>query len=63
MMPNLPEYGIVGLGILQAGAEVTTVNPIYTARKFKISITWWPGFCFKLPIKFHMNQNIIDFIM
>lgn len=33
MMPNSPDYAVAVLGILQAGAEVTTVNPIYTARK------------------------------
>lgn len=33
MMPNSPDYAVAVLGILQAGAEFTTVNPIYTARK------------------------------
>ncbi|KOB78357.1 AMP dependent coa ligase [Operophtera brumata] len=33
MMPNSPDYALAVLGILQAGAEVTTVNPIYTAHE------------------------------
>ncbi|XP_037293349.1 probable 4-coumarate--CoA ligase 3 isoform X2 [Manduca sexta] len=33
MMPNSPEYGVAMLGILEAGAEVTTINPIYTAHE------------------------------
>lgn len=35
MMPNSPEYPLVALGAMEAGAVVTTVNPIYTARKSK----------------------------
>ncbi|CAG9583383.1 unnamed protein product [Danaus chrysippus] len=31
MMHNIPEYPIVTLGILNAGAIVTTLNPVYTA--------------------------------
>ncbi|XP_047028473.1 4-coumarate--CoA ligase 3-like [Helicoverpa zea] len=31
MMSNSPEYPIAALGALEAGAEVTTVNPMYTA--------------------------------
>lgn len=38
MMSNSPEYPIALLGALEAGAEVTTANPIYTACKFKIQI-------------------------
>lgn len=30
MMPNMPEYATVLLGILSAGGLVTTLNPIYT---------------------------------
>lgn len=30
MMPNSPEYAMVLLGVLEAGAIATTVNPIYT---------------------------------
>jgi acyl-CoA synthetase (AMP-forming)/AMP-acid ligase II len=33
MMHNTPEYAPVLLGATEAGAEVTTVNPIYTACK------------------------------
>ncbi|XP_026752608.2 uncharacterized protein LOC113512858 [Galleria mellonella] len=33
MMPNSPDYALAILGTLQAGAEVTTVNPIYTAHE------------------------------
>lgn len=31
LLPNLPEYPIVTLGILQAGLICTTLNPIYTS--------------------------------
>ncbi|XP_063365003.1 uncharacterized protein LOC134653553 [Cydia amplana] len=33
MMPNSPEYVIAIVGILTAGAELTTVNPIYTPHE------------------------------
>ncbi|XP_059062867.1 uncharacterized protein LOC131855599 isoform X1 [Achroia grisella] len=33
MMSNSPDYALAILGTLQAGAEVTTVNPIYTAHE------------------------------
>lgn len=33
MMPNSPEYALATLGALEAGAEVTTANPIYTPCK------------------------------
>ncbi|CAG9101522.1 unnamed protein product [Plutella xylostella] len=31
MLPNVPDYPLVVMGILEAGGVVTTVNPIYTA--------------------------------
>ncbi|KAL0879035.1 hypothetical protein ABMA27_004002 [Loxostege sticticalis] len=33
MMTNTPEYAPAVIGALEAGAEVTTVNPIYTAHE------------------------------
>ncbi|CAH2041123.1 unnamed protein product, partial [Iphiclides podalirius] len=33
MMSNNPEYALVTLGSLEAGAAVTTINPIYTAHE------------------------------
>ncbi|KAK5643332.1 hypothetical protein RI129_007177 [Pyrocoelia pectoralis] len=30
ILPNLPEYAIILLGIIQAGCKVTTLNPLYT---------------------------------
>ncbi|CAG4959570.1 unnamed protein product [Parnassius apollo] len=33
MMPNNPEYAIVTLGSLEAGAAVTTINPLYTVHE------------------------------
>ncbi|XP_047997607.1 4-coumarate--CoA ligase 3-like isoform X2 [Leguminivora glycinivorella] len=33
MMPNSPEYVVAIVGILTAGAELTTVNPIYTSHE------------------------------
>ncbi|XP_049875374.1 uncharacterized protein LOC126373311 isoform X1 [Pectinophora gossypiella] len=35
MMHNSPEYGVVVLGTFEAGAELTTVNPIYTAHELQ----------------------------
>ncbi|KAJ8720367.1 hypothetical protein PYW07_012410 [Mythimna separata] len=39
MMPNSPDYAIAALGALEAGAEVTTVNPIYTPYEVERQIT------------------------
>ncbi|XP_063547736.1 uncharacterized protein LOC134755164 [Cydia strobilella] len=33
MLPNLPDYPLVALGILGAGAVITSINPIYTAHE------------------------------
>ncbi|CAG9101368.1 unnamed protein product [Plutella xylostella] len=33
MLPNLPDFPIAVFGVLQAGAVVTTLNPIYTAHE------------------------------
>ncbi|KAB0799183.1 hypothetical protein PPYR_07063 [Photinus pyralis] len=30
-LPNLPEYAIILLGVIQAGCTVTTLNPLYTS--------------------------------
>uniref|UniRef100_A0A2H1WC02 Luciferin 4-monooxygenase n=1 Tax=Spodoptera frugiperda TaxID=7108 RepID=A0A2H1WC02_SPOFR len=38
MMSNSPEYPIALLGALEAGAEVTTANPIYTAYELERQI-------------------------
>ncbi|XP_063385015.1 uncharacterized protein LOC134671168 [Cydia fagiglandana] len=33
MLPNVPDYPVVALGILGAGAVITSINPIYTAHE------------------------------
>lgn len=33
MLPNIPDYPIVSLGILEAGGVITSINPIYTAHE------------------------------
>lgn len=33
MLPNIPDYPLVSLGILEAGGVITSINPIYTARE------------------------------
>ncbi|XP_063634769.1 uncharacterized protein LOC134805364 [Cydia splendana] len=33
MLPNVPDYPLVALGILGAGAIITSINPIYTAHE------------------------------
>ncbi|KAJ0175984.1 hypothetical protein K1T71_008158 [Dendrolimus kikuchii] len=33
MLPNVPDYPIVSLGILEAGGVITSINPIYTAHE------------------------------
>ncbi|XP_063364701.1 uncharacterized protein LOC134653303 [Cydia amplana] len=33
MLPNVPDYPLVALGILGAGAVITSINPIYTAHE------------------------------
>ncbi|XP_061716776.1 uncharacterized protein LOC133524678 isoform X2 [Cydia pomonella] len=33
MLPNVPDYPLVALGILGAGALITSINPIYTAHE------------------------------
>lgn len=38
VLPNMPEYPCVMLGIVQAGCIVTTVNPIYTSNEIKIQL-------------------------
>ncbi|XP_035438058.2 uncharacterized protein LOC118267912 [Spodoptera frugiperda] len=41
MLPNIPDYPLVSLGILEAGGVITSINPIYTAhevqRQLKLS--------------------------
>lgn len=32
-LPNVPEYPIAILGAMEAGLQVTTVNPVYTPGK------------------------------
>lgn len=36
MLPNIPDYPLVALGILEAGGTITSINPIYTARKLLV---------------------------
>ncbi|KOB67020.1 AMP dependent coa ligase, partial [Operophtera brumata] len=31
MLPNIPDYPLVNMGILEAGGVITSINPIYTA--------------------------------
>ncbi|CAI7774445.1 unnamed protein product [Closterium sp. NIES-53] len=33
LLPNMPEYAVLFLGIIAAGAVVTTANPAYSARE------------------------------
>ncbi|XP_053608884.1 uncharacterized protein pdgy isoform X2 [Plodia interpunctella] len=33
MLPNIPDFPLVALGILEAGGVVSTINPIYTAHE------------------------------
>ncbi|XP_026730405.1 probable 4-coumarate--CoA ligase 3 [Trichoplusia ni] len=39
MMPNSPDFAVAAIGALEAGAEVTTVNPIYTPHEVHRQIT------------------------
>ena len=39
MMPNLLQYPIALFGILRAGLVVVNVNPLYTPREFRTSVT------------------------
>lgn len=32
-LPNIPEYGIILPGAIEAGLVVTTINPMYTAGR------------------------------
>ncbi|KAJ8719769.1 hypothetical protein PYW08_011944 [Mythimna loreyi] len=42
MLPNVPDYPLIAMGILAAGGVITSINPIYTAhevqRQIKLSI-------------------------
>ncbi|CAK1543235.1 unnamed protein product [Leptosia nina] len=33
MLPNVPDFPLVAMGILEAGGIITTINPIYTAHE------------------------------
>lgn len=35
MLPNVPDYPLVVMGILEAGGIVTTINPVYTAHEIQ----------------------------
>nr|XP_049700063.1 uncharacterized protein LOC110369823 [Helicoverpa armigera]XP_049700064.1 uncharacterized protein LOC110369823 [Helicoverpa armigera]XP_049700066.1 uncharacterized protein LOC110369823 [Helicoverpa armigera] len=35
MLPNIPDYPLVALGILEAGGVITSINPIYTAHEIQ----------------------------
>lgn len=34
MLPNVPDFPLVAMGILEAGGVITTINPVYTAREY-----------------------------
>lgn len=36
-LANCPEYPIAAFGAVEAGLVVTTINPIYTAGKYKLA--------------------------
>lgn len=36
MLPNVPDFPLVALGIIGAGGIVSTINPIYTAREYHV---------------------------
>jgi acyl-CoA synthetase (AMP-forming)/AMP-acid ligase II len=38
MMPNVPQYPIVIVGILRAGYTVVNINPLYTARELQLQL-------------------------
>ncbi|KAM3960254.1 uncharacterized protein ACR2FA_005730 [Aphomia sociella] len=33
MLPNIPDFPLIALGILEAGGVISTINPIYTAHE------------------------------
>ncbi|XP_047998110.1 4-coumarate--CoA ligase 1-like [Leguminivora glycinivorella] len=35
MLPNVPDYPVVALGVLGAGGVITTINPTYTAHEIQ----------------------------
>ncbi|KAI8432388.1 hypothetical protein MSG28_004791 [Choristoneura fumiferana] len=39
MLPNIPDYPIVAMGILGAGGVITSINPIYTAHEVQRQLT------------------------
>ncbi|XP_075976981.1 uncharacterized protein LOC142977136 [Anticarsia gemmatalis] len=39
MLPNVPDYPLVALGIMEAGAIITSINPIYTAHEVQRQLT------------------------
>lgn len=42
ILPNIPDFPLITLGILEAGGVISTINPAYTARKlFKIVNLFW----------------------
>ncbi|CAH1390322.1 unnamed protein product [Nezara viridula] len=38
ILPNMPEFPVIALGLLEAGVVVTTINPLYTADEIVYQI-------------------------
>ncbi|XP_041981240.1 4-coumarate--CoA ligase 1-like [Aricia agestis] len=57
MLPNLPEYPIVTLGVLQAGGVASTINPIYTAHEVQRQLIMSEA---KLIITLPQITNVIN---
>lgn len=38
ILPNVPEYPCITLGVLEAGCIVSMMNPAYTAREYQIRL-------------------------
>lgn len=36
MLPNVPDFPIVAMGILEAGGVISTINPVYKPRMYLI---------------------------
>lgn len=61
MMSNSPEYAIAVLGALEAGAEVTTVNPIYTSHEVQRQITLSePKLLIGMPDTIHVLKEALS---
>ncbi|CAK1582579.1 unnamed protein product [Parnassius mnemosyne] len=38
MLPNIPDFPLVALGIMEAGGVVSTINPVYTAHEVHLQL-------------------------